>query len=65
MACPFLFIVLVFLLIWLSTDRAPAIAMFGSFARYKREAYRHSTHAPRILHDDGLDVVMKVGLHDS
>ncbi|KIM54979.1 hypothetical protein SCLCIDRAFT_135619 [Scleroderma citrinum Foug A] len=38
---------------------APAIAIFGSFARYKRETYRHSTYAPRILHDAGLDVVMK------
>ena len=34
--------------------------MFGSFARYKREAYRHSAYAPRILYDEGIDVIMKV-----
>lgn len=28
--------------------------------RYKREAYRHSEFAPRILADNGLRVVMKV-----
>ncbi|KAL1742134.1 hypothetical protein HDZ31DRAFT_66247 [Schizophyllum fasciatum] len=37
----------------------PASAMFATFARYKREAYRHSEFAPRILHDHGLRVVMK------
>ncbi|KAI0819971.1 hypothetical protein BC628DRAFT_1399702 [Trametes gibbosa] len=37
----------------------PAIAMFSTFARYKREAYRHSEFAPRILADEGIDVVMK------
>ena len=26
---------------------------------YKREAYRHSEFAPKILHDNGLKVVMK------
>ena len=34
--------------------------MFASFARYKREAYRHSEFAPKILNDAGLKVVMKV-----
>ncbi|EJD52321.1 hypothetical protein AURDEDRAFT_111071 [Auricularia subglabra TFB-10046 SS5] len=38
---------------------APASAIFANFARYKRESYRHSEFAPRILHDAGLDVIMK------
>jgi imidazolonepropionase-like amidohydrolase len=37
----------------------PAIAQFGSFSRYKREAYRHSQYAPRLLADEGIPVVMK------
>ncbi|KAF9241518.1 carbohydrate esterase family 9 protein [Melanogaster broomeanus] len=37
----------------------PAVAMFGSQARYKREAYRGSEFAPRILAKHGFDVVMK------
>ncbi|KAH7107924.1 hypothetical protein BKA62DRAFT_680428 [Auriculariales sp. MPI-PUGE-AT-0066] len=37
----------------------PASAIFAAFARYKREAYRHSEYAPRILHDEGLPVIMK------
>ncbi|KAG6333388.1 hypothetical protein ID866_5706 [Astraeus odoratus] len=41
-------------------NNTPATPMFGSFARYKREGYRHSTYAPRILHDEGIDVIMKV-----
>ncbi|KAL5519409.1 hypothetical protein ACEPAH_1092 [Sanghuangporus vaninii] len=40
-------------------DTPPASAMFASFSRYKREAFRHSVYAPRILHDAGLRVVMK------
>ncbi|KAI1784103.1 hypothetical protein LXA43DRAFT_902257 [Ganoderma leucocontextum] len=40
--------------------KPPAIAMFSTFARwYKREAYLHSEFAPRILANEGLDVVMK------
>lgn len=31
-----------------------------SRCRYKREAYRHSEFAPRVLADEGLDVIMKV-----
>ena len=34
--------------------------MFAAFARYKREGYRHSEFAPRILDDNDIDVVMKV-----
>lgn len=34
--------------------------MFSAFSRYKREAYRHSEYAPRILADEGVPVVMKV-----
>ena len=38
----------------------PAVAMFATNARYKREAYRGSEFAPRILAEHGLKVVMKV-----
>ncbi|KDQ57533.1 hypothetical protein JAAARDRAFT_267221 [Jaapia argillacea MUCL 33604] len=37
----------------------PAIAMFASFSIYKREAYRHSEFAPRVLAENGIKVVMK------
>lgn len=37
----------------------PAIAVFATNARYKREAYRGSEFAPRILAENGIDVVMK------
>uniref|UniRef100_A0A8H8CNE4 Amidohydrolase-related domain-containing protein n=1 Tax=Psilocybe cubensis TaxID=181762 RepID=A0A8H8CNE4_PSICU len=37
----------------------PAIALFATNARYKREAYRGSEFAPRILAENGLRVVMK------
>ncbi|KAF8217750.1 carbohydrate esterase family 9 protein [Mycena galopus ATCC 62051] len=37
----------------------PAVAMFATHARYKREASRGSEFASRILVDNGLDVVMK------
>ncbi|KAJ7255301.1 carbohydrate esterase family 9 protein [Mycena rebaudengoi] len=37
----------------------PAIAIFATTGRYKREAYRGSEFAPRILADSGLNVVMK------
>lgn len=39
----------------------PAIAMFATNARYKRESYRGSEFAAKILNENGLDVVMKVG----
>ncbi|KAF8530567.1 hypothetical protein BU17DRAFT_35761 [Hysterangium stoloniferum] len=38
----------------------PALAIFATFARIKREAYRGSEFAPRILADNGLRVIMKV-----
>ncbi|KAJ7815352.1 family 9 carbohydrate esterase [Mycena leptocephala] len=38
----------------------PAIALFATNARYKREAYRGSEFAPRILAEHGLTVLMKV-----
>jgi imidazolonepropionase-like amidohydrolase len=44
----------------------PGVALFATNARYKREAYRGSEFAPRILADNGLQVAMKVlphGLH--
>ncbi|KAG5639405.1 hypothetical protein H0H81_002937 [Sphagnurus paluster] len=37
----------------------PAVALFATNGRYKREAYRGSEFAPRILSDNGLRVVMK------
>ncbi|KAG6841872.1 hypothetical protein C0991_005602 [Blastosporella zonata] len=37
----------------------PAVALFATNSRYKREAYRGSEFAPRILADHGLRVVMK------
>ncbi|OBZ68134.1 hypothetical protein A0H81_11870 [Grifola frondosa] len=40
-------------------DHHPAVAMFATNARYKREAYRGSEFAPRILAEQGLKVVMK------
>ncbi|TRM61307.1 hypothetical protein BD626DRAFT_502095 [Schizophyllum amplum] len=39
--------------------RPPASAIFAAFSRYKREAYRHSEFAARILNDAGLRVVLK------
>ena len=33
--------------------------MFASFSRYKREAFRHSQFAPKILNDAGIPVIMK------
>ncbi|CAE6451909.1 unnamed protein product [Rhizoctonia solani] len=40
-------------------DVAPAVALFATNARYKYEAYRGSEFAPKILHDNGLRIVMK------
>ncbi|KAL4078461.1 hypothetical protein V8B97DRAFT_2102344 [Scleroderma yunnanense] len=37
----------------------PAVALFATQTRYKREAYRGSEYAPRILAQHGFDVVMK------
>ncbi|KDR75826.1 hypothetical protein GALMADRAFT_69126 [Galerina marginata CBS 339.88] len=39
--------------------KSPAIALFATQGRYKREAYRASEFAPRILAEHGLTVVMK------
>ncbi|KAJ7189546.1 hypothetical protein GGX14DRAFT_547061 [Mycena pura] len=41
-------------------QKPPASAIFTSSARYKREAYRHSEFAARILADNELKVVMKI-----
>jgi hypothetical protein len=38
----------------------PAVAIFATNARYKREAYRGSEYAARILSENGLKVVVKV-----
>ncbi|EGO25215.1 hypothetical protein SERLADRAFT_414896 [Serpula lacrymans var. lacrymans S7.9] len=40
-------------------EHPPAVAMFAAFSRYKREAYRHSEFVPRLLHDDGIKVIME------
>ncbi|TFK54413.1 composite domain of metallo-dependent hydrolase [Heliocybe sulcata] len=37
----------------------PAVAIFATNSRYKREAYRGSEFAPRILAENNLQVVMK------
>jgi imidazolonepropionase-like amidohydrolase len=39
--------------------RTPAVALFASFSRYKREAFRHSHYAPRILADQNISIIMK------
>ncbi|KAG8717415.1 hypothetical protein FRC09_014312 [Ceratobasidium sp. 395] len=39
--------------------KTPALAIFSMFARYKREAYRGSEFAAKILNDNGLKVIMK------
>ncbi|KIJ40920.1 hypothetical protein M422DRAFT_780574 [Sphaerobolus stellatus SS14] len=38
---------------------APAAAMFATSARYKREAFRGSEFAPKVLAENGIRVVMK------
>ncbi|KAG1735265.1 uncharacterized protein EDB91DRAFT_1250481 [Suillus paluster] len=40
----------------------PTIALFASNFRKKREAYRGSEFAPRVLAEHGIDVVMKVNV---
>ena len=45
-----------------ATGNVPASALFASNARYKRESYRGSEFAPRVLAENGLPVVMKVCL---
>ncbi|KAL6308850.1 hypothetical protein BKA93DRAFT_481716 [Sparassis latifolia] len=37
----------------------PAIATFATFGRAKREFYRQSEFAPRILADNDIDIIMK------
>lgn len=37
----------------------PAVCVFATFSMYKTESYRNSFHAPKILSDAGLEVVMK------
>jgi imidazolonepropionase-like amidohydrolase len=40
-------------------QKPPAVALFATNARYKREAYRGSEFAPRILAEHGFQVAMK------
>ncbi|CUA74661.1 DNA-directed RNA polymerase II subunit RPB1-B [Rhizoctonia solani] len=40
-------------------DVPPAVALFATDARYKNEAYRGSEFAPKILHDNGLRIIIK------
>ena len=42
------------------TGHPPAIALFSTKARYKRESYRGSEFAPKILAENGLKVIVKV-----
>lgn len=37
----------------------PTVALFATNYRFKREAYRGSEYAPRVLADEGIPVVMK------
>ncbi|PPQ64627.1 hypothetical protein CVT24_008364 [Panaeolus cyanescens] len=37
----------------------PAVALFATNYRYKRESYRGSEFAPRVLADEGIPVIMK------
>ncbi|KAI0004939.1 hypothetical protein BJV74DRAFT_805840 [Russula compacta] len=37
----------------------PAVALFSDYYRYKRESYRGSVHAPRILADHNFTVILK------
>lgn len=39
----------------------PGIAIFATNARYKRESYRGSEFAAKILHENGIRVAFKVG----
>lgn len=43
-----------------SIGKTPAIALFATSARYKREDYRSSEFAPKILARNGITVLMKV-----
>jgi hypothetical protein len=43
-----------------SGEHPPAVALFSTNGRYKREAYQASEFAPRILADNGIKVIMKV-----
>ena len=42
------------------SGRPPAAALFATVGGYKREAFRGSEFAPRILAENGLRVIMKV-----
>ncbi|KAG6845273.1 hypothetical protein H0H87_011682 [Tephrocybe sp. NHM501043] len=42
----------------------PSIVLFASNARKKREAYRNSEFAPKVLADNGIPVVMKACTSD-
>ncbi|GAA6021304.1 hypothetical protein JCM11491_005797 [Sporobolomyces phaffii] len=39
--------------------RTPAVALFATNARYKREAWRGSEYAPRLLSENNITVIMK------
>jgi hypothetical protein len=43
-----------------TAGHTPAAALFATNARYKRESYRGSEFAARILTENEIDVVMKV-----
>ena len=45
----------------LFTGKPPAVALFAIYGGYKRESYRASEYAPRILAEQNLTVLLKVG----
>ena len=52
---------------WLTEDccspgPTPGVAIFANNARYKREAYRGTPFAAKILASEGIEVAMKVRL---
>ena len=49
-------------LIELTPGHPATVALFATQARYKREAFRGSEFAPRILADNDLQVVMKASV---
>lgn len=54
------FILIIELFLDTSLGQVPASAMFATNARYKRESYRGSEFASKILDDNDIPVVMKV-----
>lgn len=43
-----------------SPGQTPGVAIFANNARYKREAYRGTPFAAKILASEGIEIAMKV-----